>query len=124
MDDSILKNFDWGGLYAVHSFIFAVILFRMPDSEKSDEFYARLKKQLEGDVSWPSIYLYKFIVPTKGDAVSMVAEKFDGLGAVISTRESKKGKYTSLSIKVKMADPDAVIQKYKEVGEVPDVISL
>lgn len=118
------ENFRDSGNYAIHSFIFALILFIMPDSEKSEDFYARLKRQLEGDVSWPSVYLYKFIVPTKGDATRMVAEKFDGLGAVISTRESKKGKYTSLSIKVEMADPDAVIEKYKEVGEVPDVISL
>ncbi len=38
--------------------------------------------------------------------------------------ESKKGKYTSLSVTVNLASPDAVIEKYKEVGKVEGVISL
>ena len=47
------------------------------------------------------------------------------MGAVINTKESKNGKYTSVSINVKMKNPDAVIEKYKEVSEkVEGVISL
>ena len=47
------------------------------------------------------------------------------MGAVISTTESKNGKYTSVSINVLMRNPEAVIGKYKEVTEnVEGVISL
>lgn len=47
------------------------------------------------------------------------------MGAVISTKQSSKGKYTSISINLKMNSPDQVIEKYKEVGEKIDgVISL
>jgi hypothetical protein len=50
---------------------------------------------------------------------------FDNMGAVINTRLSKKGKYTSLSINVRMKSPDAVIKIYKQIGrEVEGVISL
>ncbi len=45
-------------------------------------------------------------------------------GAVIESKQSSKGKYTSLSITVNLANPDKVIEKYKEVGLVEGVISL
>jgi putative lipoic acid-binding regulatory protein len=44
---------------------------------------------------------------------------------VIKTTPSKNGKYTSVSVNVRMKNPDAVIVKYKEVAEnVEGVISL
>ena len=47
------------------------------------------------------------------------------MGAVIRTTPSKKGKYTSVSINVRVASPDAVIAKYKEIAQnVEGVISL
>ena len=50
---------------------------------------------------------------------------FDGLGAVIKTKESKNGKYTSVSIDVVMENPEAVIEKYKEVAsKIEGVISF
>ncbi|MEL6484346.1 MAG: DUF493 family protein, partial [Bacteroidota bacterium] len=49
---------------------------------------------------------------------------FDNTGAVIDSKKSKKGTYTSVSINVNLADPDAVIEKYKAVSEIEGVISL
>jgi hypothetical protein len=95
----------------------------MSDS-KSDEFYEKLKLQLADTSLWPSKYLYKFIVPTQAEKIKEIENIFDNMGAVITTKESSKGKYTSLSIIVKMKDPDAVIVKYKEVAGVEGVISL
>jgi len=95
----------------------------MSDS-KSEEFYEKLKLQLADTSLWPSKYLYKFIVPTKAEKIKEIENIFDNMGAVITTKESSKGKYTSLSIIVKMKDPDAVIAKYKEVSAVEGVISL
>ena len=87
-------------------------------------FYDRLKLQLEEDTSWPTLYLYKFIVPASLEKTAMIEEIFDRTNAEISTRESSKGTFTSFSIKVKMNSPDAVIQKYKEVSKIEGVISL
>ncbi len=94
------------------------------DTEKSDEFYRKLKIQLEETSSWPTNYLYKFIVPTDGERIVQIHNIFDNTGAVIESKQSKKGKYTSLSITVHLKNPDAVIEKYKEVGKVKGVISL
>lgn len=94
------------------------------DKEKADEFYGRLKIELLNTHSWPSDYLYKFIVPTDIAKIDRINGIFDNTGAVIESKQSRKGKYTSISITVNMAGPDDVITKYREVGEVEGVISL
>ena len=97
----------------------------MDSSKKTDEFYDKLKAQLYDTSIWPTEYLYKFIVISKGSRVKAIEDLFNDLGAVINTNESKNGKYTSVSINVKMKNPEAVVAKYKEVAEnVEGVISL
>jgi putative lipoic acid-binding regulatory protein len=93
--------------------------------QNSDAFYKKLRSQLYDTAKWPSEYLYKFIVPTNVDKIKIIEDLFNNLGAVIHTVESKNGKYTSVSINVRMKDPDAVILKYREVAkQVKGVISL
>ena len=94
------------------------------DAEKPEEFYKRLKLQLAETTSWPTNYLYKFIVPTDDTKIKQIEDIFDNTGAVIESKQSKKGNYTSLSVMVHLEDPDAVIEKYKQVGAVEGVISL
>lgn len=94
------------------------------EKENTDEFYDRLKEQLLENTSWPSNYLYKFIVPTDEARIAQIHNIFDNTGAVIETKKSKNGTYTSLSITVHLKDPDEVILKYKEVSIVEGIISL
>ncbi|MET1259129.1 DUF493 family protein [Flagellimonas sp. DF-77] len=94
------------------------------DTQKSDEFYNRLREQLLEDSTWPSTYLYKFIVPTDTEKIGRIQAIFDVPGAVIESKQSKKGTYTSVSITLKAKDPDAIIEKYKEVAVIEGVISL
>ncbi len=94
------------------------------DTEKSEEFYSRLRVQLEESSAWPSNYLYKFIVPTDDEKIKQIQNIFDNAGAVIESKKSKTGKYTSVSITVNLRNPDEVIEKYKEVGHIEGVISL
>lgn len=97
----------------------------MTDRPNPEEFYKKLKQQLSETTTWPSTYLYKFIVPTDVSKINQVEQIFDNLGAVITTKQSRNGKYTSVSIQVRMKNPDQVIEKYKEVTEkVEGVISL
>jgi len=91
----------------------------------AEEFYKKLKEQLLETATWPSEYLYKFIVKSDLVKIAEIETLFDNTGAVINTIESKNGKYTSVSINVIMKDPDAVISKYIEVtNNVEGVISL
>ncbi len=93
-------------------------------SQKEEDFYLRLKEELTTSTLWPAEYLYKFIVPTDDDKISQVQAAFNNMGAVINTKTSSKGKYTSISINVRMKNPDAVIEKYQIVSKVEGVISL
>lgn len=97
----------------------------MSKAENPEAFYAKLKEQLLETTQWPSEYLYKFIVLSDLDKIAEIEAIFDFSGAVIKTKESSNGKYTSISINVRMEDPDAIVAKYIEVGEkVEGVISL
>ncbi|MFA5557755.1 MAG: DUF493 family protein [Flavobacteriaceae bacterium] len=93
-------------------------------NEKTQEFYKRLKVELTNTSLWPTEYLYKFVVPTDTEKIKRVENIFDNMGAVIKTNHSKTGKYTSISINVKMKNPDAVIEKYIEVSEIEGIISI
>ena len=92
--------------------------------KKSSEFYERLKEQLKNDTTWPAPYLFKFIVPSKLEKIAEIEAAFVGTDAKINTRDSSKGTYTSISVKVTMGSPDSVIAKYLEVSNVEGVISL
>lgn len=95
------------------------------DVNDPDEFYEKLKNQLAETSNWPNEYLYKFIVPSSNQKISEIEAIFDNMGAVIHTKSSAKGKYTSVSINVRMKNPESVIEKYQEVGaKVEGVISL
>lgn len=97
----------------------------MDHSPSPEEFYAKLKQQLEETSDWPTEYLYKFIIATNEEKITEIEDIFNNMGAVIENKKSKNGNYTSMSINVRMKDPESVIEKYKEVGKkVKGVISL
>lgn len=96
----------------------------MDQEKNTTEFYERLKKQLEEDTTWPAPYLFKFIVPADLEKIAEINSIFDATDAEVNTRDSSKGTYTSVSIRVTMQSPDAVIEKYLEVSKIEDVISL
>lgn len=92
--------------------------------KKTEEFYIRLKEELNNTSTWPTLYLFKFIVPTDKQKVDQVENAFNNMGAVIKTNQSKTGKYTSCSIHVQMKSADTVIEKYKELSTIEGIISL
>jgi putative lipoic acid-binding regulatory protein len=96
----------------------------MTEDEKIHDFYTRLTQQLQDDTIWPSPYLYKFIVPAELEKIAEIEAVFNHMDAVIQTRDSSKGNYTSVSVRVIMVSPEAVVEKYKEVSKVEGVISL
>ena len=66
----------------------------MSSNANSEEFYTKLKSQLEELTVFPTVYLYKFIVPTEenDNKVKAVSDQFDNLGATIKTKKSKKSR--------------------------------
>jgi len=91
---------------------------------KESEFYDKLKLSLEETTTFPTNYMFKFIIPTDKDKFEQIDNMFNKLGAVIRSKTSKNEKFTSLTILVDMNSSDEIIEKYKEVGVVEGVISL
>lgn len=89
-----------------------------------EAFYTKLKDSLEDTTKFPAEYLYKFIVPAKGNKVQEIEDIFKNKLANISTKESKTGKYISVSIKVNLASADEVILHYRAAEKVEGIISL
>ena len=92
--------------------------------QKTKEFYDRLQVELDNSNTWPAIYLFKFIVPTDEDKIQRVESAFDCMGAVINTKKSKTGKFTSISIDVTMKDSQEIVDKYLEVSTIEGIVSL
>ena len=92
-------------------------------SDKND-FYIKLKDQLEDTTKFPADYMYKFIVPSDENQVNEVQDLFNNSGAVIKTKKSKTGKYISLSIVLKIKNADIVIEYYKKAEKIKGIISL
>lgn len=92
--------------------------------KKTEEFYSRLKEELQATSNWPTEYLFKFIVPTDTTKIGQVEDAFNNMGAVIKTKVSETKKYTSVSVNVTMTNPDAVIEKYVELSTIEGIISL
>lgn len=88
------------------------------------EFYERLRTELNNSNTWPAEYLFKFIVPTNPKKIETVENAFNNMGAVIVTKNSKTGKYTSVSIDVQMTNAQKIIDKYLELSSVEGIISL
>lgn len=91
---------------------------------QEEEFYGRLKEELATTSLWPAEYLYKFIIPSDNQKFATIEAIFDGKDPEIASKQSSNGKYTSISIKLKLENPDEVIYFYKEVGKIEGVISL
>ncbi|PWG05001.1 DUF493 family protein [Polaribacter aquimarinus] len=89
-----------------------------------NEFYTKLKNQLDETTKFPADYMYKFIVPSDGSQVDEVEELFNNKGAIINTKKSKTGKYISVSIVLKIEKSEEIISYYKKAEKIKGIISL
>lgn len=89
-----------------------------------EEFYTKLKSQLNDTTQFPADYLYKFIVPTDENQEQEVQDLFTKGGAIINTKKSKTGKYVSVSVRLQVASADEVITYYQQAEKIKGIISL
>ena len=90
---------------------------------KNPEFYKSLREKLNDQTDWPTVYMFKFIIPADNQKMAQVNELFDG-SAQITTRSSKNGNYLSISAKEVMMNAESIIIKYKKAAEIEGIISL
>ena len=84
--------------------------------------FDNLRAQLE-QLEWPSVYLFKFIVPNDNVRMAQVSALFDEQ-ADISYHESGKGNYVSVSVKEVMLSVESIIEIYEKAAQIKGVISL
>jgi putative lipoic acid-binding regulatory protein len=84
--------------------------------------FDNLRAQLE-QLEWPSLYLFKFIVPNDNVRMAQVSALFDEQ-ADISYHESGKGNYVSVSVKEVMLSVESIIEIYEKAAQIKGVISL
>ncbi|MGP1501780.1 DUF493 domain-containing protein [Bergeyella cardium] len=89
-----------------------------------EEFYASLKEKLNEIHNFPEDYLFKFIIPNNQEKLTEIYQVFDGIQTSISNRDSKNGKYISLSISAFVLDADQVIDIYQKVAQIESAIML
>ncbi|OIO99400.1 MAG: hypothetical protein AUJ98_11285 [Bacteroidetes bacterium CG2_30_33_31] len=85
--------------------------------------YNNLLFHLVKDFSWPNEYMFKFIVPFDVSSLNELKALFHSK-AKVSHRESKNGKYISLTALQIMENPDEVIEIYLKAEKIKDIIAL
>lgn len=88
-----------------------------------DEQFEKLREQLNKEKDWPTIYMFKFIIPADNRKIALVESKFSD-EAIITQKESSTGKYMSITIKEAMLTADSIIDKYKEMEGIEGLIAL
>jgi len=80
----------------------------------------RFCQRLDEHHQWPCPYMFKFIVPTGN------IDQFTALfpDQNLSFRESKTGKYTSVTLETTMCSSQAVMEIYEKAAKVPGIMSL
>ena len=88
------------------------------------EFYENLKEKLEESLKFPSIYMFKFIVPGDLKKVAEVEALFNTKTSQVSTKQSSTGKFISVTAKEVMNSSLEIISKYREAEHIEGLISL
>ena len=88
-----------------------------------EDFYSKLRTQLEEQHSFPLLYMFKFIIPADNRRLAMVEALF-GETAEITTHQSKTNKYISITAKEVMLSAESIISVYQQAEKIEGIISL
>lgn len=84
------------------------------------EWMTSFREKLDQHYAWPSLYMFKFIVPTgKEDQVKKLFPLH-----TTSEKLSKQGNYTSITIQMMMPSSEAVIGIYQQASSIEGLIAL
>lgn len=82
-----------------------------------------LRAELNKVHKWPSMYMFKFIVPSHEERVTAVKMLF-GESAHFEMKWSANGRYTSITVQAMMMHADEIFEKYTEAAKIEGIISL
>ncbi len=82
-----------------------------------------LKNKLDAQSNWPVTYMFKFIVPADLEKVARVEALFDN-DATIYRKESRSGKFISITAKQVMDSSSEVIDVYEKAATIENIVAL
>jgi uncharacterized protein len=84
------------------------------------QWIENFRKQLDQHYRWPSLYIFKFIVPQgQEDALKKLFPLHTS-----TEKTSSAGKYTSITFNMMMPSADAVIEVYEKASAIEGLIAL
>ena len=93
-------------------------------TKSSEIFYRNLKKSLDECHTWPTYYLFKFIVENSPDKRKQLMSFFDSKNIAVKEKISSNSKYVSYSISKEVLSAESVIKTYQSVSKIEGIISL
>lgn len=94
------------------------------NNQNVDDFYKSFKEKLELTHTFPCNYMFKYIVPSDPSLIARLHAIFNDSKTSFSTRDSKNGKYTSVTVKVPVSDADDVIIYYRQAAAIEGIVML
>jgi putative lipoic acid-binding regulatory protein len=78
------------------------------------------REKLDQHHVWPSLYMFKFIVPTGKE--NEVKQLFPN--HTVTEKLSTKGNYTSITVQMMMPSGEAVIEVYVRASSIEGIVAL
>ena len=85
------------------------------------KWFASFREKLDRHYAWPSLYVFKFIVPA---AKVEELRKLFPLHHATNEKTSDKGKYRSLTYQMMMPSGESVIEVYKKASIIEGIVAL
>lgn len=89
----------------------------------SEDKFGDLRKKLDETQSYPSVYMFKFIMEADNRKIALVENLFSE-NAEIYTKESGKGNYISITVKEVMMSTEEIIGIYEKAADIKGVMFL
>jgi hypothetical protein len=87
------------------------------------DFYKSLREKLDDQTEFPSVYMFKFIIPANNHKLALVEALF-GDDAILTTRQSKTNKFISITAKEMMISSDQIIKVHQAAEKIEGIIQL
>jgi uncharacterized protein len=84
------------------------------------EWIRSFREKLDQHYAWPSLYMFKFIVPAGKE--TQVKQLFPL--HTTTEKQSRQGNYTSITIQMMMPSSEAVIDIYEQASVIEGLIAL
>ncbi|MBS1636745.1 MAG: DUF493 family protein [Bacteroidetes bacterium] len=85
--------------------------------------FDELRKKLEAQLTFPSIYMFKFILKSDNRKMALIESMFEEDADIIQN-QSGKGNFTSITVKQIVMSVDEIIAIYERAAQIEGVMSL